>query len=63
MIAEIADVARYEVRIQGANETYPRSLVILGSAATIARPSNAATATTVKFASVIGRSCPLQMLE
>jgi len=61
-IAAIAEVARNDVITHGVRDTLPRSFVILGSAATIANPSNAATATTVKFARVIGRSFPLHIL-
>ena len=61
-IAARADVARYAVNTQGESDTFPRSFVIFGRAATIANPSNAATATTVRFARVIGKYLPTQIL-
>ena len=61
-IAARADVARYAVNTQGESDTFPRSFVIFGRAATIANPSNAATATTVRFARVIGKYLPAQIL-
>ena len=61
-IAAKADVARYAVNTHGDSETFPRSFAIFGRAATIAKPSKAATATTVKLARVMGRYSPFQML-
>ena len=61
-IAAKAEVARYEVSTHGESDTLPRSFAIFGRAATIAKPSKAATATTVKLARVMGRYSPFQML-
>ena len=61
-IAATADVARYAVSTHGESDTFPRSFAIFGRAATIANPSNAATATTVRFARVIGKYLPFQIL-
>tara|TARA_Y100000817_G_scaffold311437_1_gene303586 strand:+ start:530 stop:883 length:354 start_codon:yes stop_codon:yes gene_type:complete len=61
-MAAIAEVAKKDVMTQGASDTFPRSFVILGKAAIIASPSKAATATTVKFATVMGKYRADQML-
>lgn len=61
-MAARADVARYAVNTQGEIDTFPKSFAIFGRAATIANPSKAATATTVRFARVMGKYLPVQIL-
>lgn len=60
-IVATADVARYAVITQGSSDTRPRSAAMFGSAATIASPSNAAIATTVRLAAVTRRYGPDQI--